>query len=196
MAEAVRLTASRNLRGQATLGGTVAVGAFESPILTLLLALDATVTFYAPERKQMPLDPVPAGTGGLPPAWCPDHGTVCALPEGALGLGMAFVNRTPRDRPIVCAVVEAQWAEGTCIRARVALGGMAERPIRARRAEESLQGRAWGPEVLDQAATLAAEPLNPPGDFRGSGEYRKAMARVLVHRALREAMGVGKFERK
>lgn len=195
VAEAARLTASRNLRGQATLGGTVAVGAFESPILTLLLALDATVTFYAPERKQMPLDQFLQERVDLLRRGALITELFVPRPKGTLGLGMAFVNRTPRDRPIVCAVVEAQWAEGRCIRARVALGGVAARPIRARRAEESLQGRAWSPEVLDQAAALAAEPLNPPGDFRGSGEYRKAMARVLVYRALREATGIEKFER-
>lgn len=187
VAEAARLTASRNLRGQATLGGTVVAGGFENPVLTLLLALDAAVTFYAPERMQMPLDEFLQERGALLRRGALVTELFVPRPEGLYRMGMAFVNRTPRDRPIVCAVVEAQWAGGKCVRARVALGGVAERPVRARRAEEALQGREWNPEVLDQAATLAADALNPPGDFRGSSEYRRAMARVLVHRALRDA---------
>ncbi|MCX8068133.1 MAG: FAD binding domain-containing protein [Anaerolineae bacterium] len=188
IAEAARLTASRNLRGQATIGGIVAAGGFESPILTLLLALDTIVTFYAPERRQMPLDQFLWERGDILRRGALITELCIPQPTGLSRMGMAFVNRTPRDRPIVCAVVETQWAGEKCVRAHIALGGVAERPIRARRAEEALQGREWSPEVLDQAAALAAEPLNPPTDFRGSREYRRAMARVLVHRALREVL--------
>jgi CO/xanthine dehydrogenase FAD-binding subunit len=41
--------------------------------------------------------------------------------------------------------------------------------------------------LLAQAAARAAELVNPTGDFRGSAEYRKAMAGVLSERALRQA---------
>ncbi len=186
IAEVARLTASRNLRGQATIGGRVAAGGFEDPMLTLLLALDATVTLYAPEPVQMPLDQFLQGRSGLLRRGGLITELVVPGPKEGLAMGMAFVSRTPRDRPIVCAIVQSAWAEGRCIGTQVALGGVATRPIRAQAAEETLQGQEWSPEVLDRAARLAAEPLNPPGDFRGSSEYRRAMAQVLVHRALRE----------
>ncbi|MHB1508755.1 MAG: FAD binding domain-containing protein [Acidimicrobiales bacterium] len=65
-------------------------------------------------------------------------------------------GRTPADRPIVAAV--ARRAEG---RLRLALSGVASTPIL----------------VAD------VEALDPPGDFRGSSEYRKALAKVLASRA-------------
>jgi CO/xanthine dehydrogenase FAD-binding subunit len=51
----LRLTASRNLRGQATVGGTVASGGPENPFLVLLLALDAGLTVYQPEASSLSL---------------------------------------------------------------------------------------------------------------------------------------------
>jgi hypothetical protein len=65
----LRLTASRNLRGQATVGGTVASGGPENPFLVLLLALDAGLTVYQPEASSLSLaafledrDPSAAGS--------------------------------------------------------------------------------------------------------------------------------------
>jgi len=57
----LRLTASRNLRGQATVGGTVASGGPENPFLVLLLALDAGLTVYQPEAS-----PLAGGVSGEP----------------------------------------------------------------------------------------------------------------------------------
>jgi len=63
-------------------------------------------------------------------------------------------------------------------------------PLRARDAEAFLQGRPPTPENIQEAASRAAAPLNPPGDFRGSSEYRRAMAEVLARRALSQAAGL------
>jgi len=42
-------------------------------------------------------------------------------------------------------------------------------------------------ELIAAAAARAAELVQPAGDFRGSAEYRKAMAGVLAERALQQA---------
>lgn len=74
--------------------------------------------------------------------------------------GLARIAITPSDRPIVAAVAVA----GDDYE-RVALCGVADRPV--------LYGGA----------------LDPTGDFKASGEYRRAMAEVVTRRALAEAMG-------
>ena len=74
--------------------------------------------------------------------------------------GRAAVARTARtraDKPIVVAV-----ARSTGGAPRVALAGVARRPV----------------------VVATAEGLAPPGDFRGSGEYRAAVAAVLLRRAV------------
>jgi len=186
----LRLTASRNLRGQATVGGTVASGGPENPLLVFLLALDAGLTVYQPEEAVISLA-----------SFLEDRDTL--LRRGALitelfipkfpvpyGLGFAHVGRTPRDRPIVCAAALLHLDGGVCREVRLALGGVAERPLRVPNTEAFLQGRPPTPENIQEAARWAAVPLNPPGDFRGSSEYRRGMAEVLARRALSQAAGL------
>ena len=71
------------------------------------------------------------------------------------------VARTPADSPIV-AVIGRVDEQG---RLRLAFCGVAERPILLLPDETGM--------------------LNPPGDFRGSLEYRRAMASTLAERVIR-----------
>lgn len=180
----LRRTAPRTLRGQATVGGTVAAGGPENPLLTLLLALDARLTVYRQEASLLPLeefldrrDDFLQQGALITELFIPSAPSSCRV-------GFAHVSRTPRDRPIVCAAACVDGEGGICREVRLALGGVAHRPLRARDAETFLRGRPLTPETIREAADRAAAPLNPPGDFRGSREYRRAMAGVLARRAL------------
>ncbi|HVM68168.1 MAG TPA: FAD binding domain-containing protein [Acidimicrobiales bacterium] len=86
-----------------------------------------------------------------------EHGTLVTAVTLATGgrAAAARVGRTTADAPIVAAVARSD--DGT---RRTALAGVAARPV------------------------LVGADLHPPGDHRGSGEYRVAMAAVLVERAL------------
>jgi carbon-monoxide dehydrogenase medium subunit len=83
------------------------------------------------------------------------------------------------------AVVIATDANGACTHARIALGGAATVPLRARDAERSLTGRL-DDAAIREAAALAAGATDPIDDLRGSAEYKRAMAAVWTERALRE----------
>lgn len=184
----LRLTASRNLRGQATIGGTVAAGGPENPLLVLLLALDAQLTLYAPAGTRLSLDEFLDRRDELRRRGYLITELFVPCPDAPGGVGFAHVGRTPRDRPIVCAAAWVQPDGGLCRAVRLALGGVAERPWRAREAEAFLQNRPLTPENIQETARRAAAPLNPPGDFRGSREYRQAMAEVLARRALEDGI--------
>jgi CO/xanthine dehydrogenase FAD-binding subunit len=186
----LRLTASRNLRGQATVGGTVASGGPENPFLVLLLALDAGLTVYQPEASLLSLAAFLEDRDILLRRGALIAELSIPNPRAPYGLGFAHVGRTPRDRPIVCAAAFLHLDGGVCREVRLALGGVAERPLRARDAEAFLRGRPLTPENVQEAAGRAVAPLNPPGDFRGSSEYRRAMAEVLARRALSQAAGL------
>jgi carbon-monoxide dehydrogenase medium subunit len=68
--------------------------------------------------------------------------------------------------------------------ARVALTNMGQTPIRATGVEEALNGGA-DPAT---AAARADEGVSPPSDSFGSAEYRRELSKVLVRRALEEAL--------
>src|SRR5947208_3520895 len=72
--------------------------------------------------------------------------------------------------------------------ARLAFGGVADRPVQARAAEDALRGREPSPDALARAAQIAREALDPPSDAFVSGAYRRHVAGVLCRRALTRAV--------
>ena len=91
------------------------------------------------------------------------QGLIVAVAIETEGVGsMATTGRTPSDIPIVAAVARSANS-GT----HLALTGVAATPI-----------------AVDPESPTAA--LSPPGDFRGSSEYRTHLASVLSSRALQE----------
>ena len=163
--DAARREAPSTLRAAATIGGCVATGHWESEFLATLLACDATVTLARSHGAQeLGLDVLLADHRSL-------QGTiitrVCIAGDGIIAA--ARTGRTPADRPIVCAV--ARRAAGGV---RLALSGVAARPVLSRTApiRSGADGAAW------------AERLDPPGDFRGSSGYRRALAVTLARRAV------------
>jgi probable selenate reductase FAD-binding subunit len=146
-------------RNAGTIGGAIVDGDPESEFVAALLAYDAVVTVQdANGAHSMPLEDLLADA-------------VARLRGGLLtGVTLATdgataharVARTPQDKPIVAAIARRAAEDET----RIALCGVAATP------------------VLLEERDLAS--LQPPPDFRGSSEYRKEMAKVLVERVLRE----------
>lgn len=181
-------------RNRATLGGALAVAAADDPLVVALLACDARVLLcsrggyhtvplaeFLPARKELLARP----------ALITD--VVVPMPPGRLtGYGLCDVARTPSDRPIVVAAAMLTFSYGVCRQARLALGGVASHPLRIVEAETMLTDQPVTSELIAAAAGRAAELVQPTGDFRGSTEYRQAMARVLSERALQEAWQAAK----
>jgi len=70
--------------------------------------------------------------------------------------------------------------------ARITLGSVAPTIIRADAAEASLLGQPLSDAAIARAAELACAAVRPIDDLRASADYRRAMAGVLVERALRQ----------
>ena len=144
------------LRTLATVGGTVAAGGAESVLLAGLLAGGATVELAGAERAR-PLSDVLAD--GLPAGAL----IIAVTVDGSGRAAVAATGRTPADVPIVAAVAH-RAGDGTVA---LALTGVAATPVLA--------------DPDDPAGGL-----EPPGDFRGSADYRRHLAAVLGARAVEE----------
>lgn len=110
------------------------------------------------------------------------------IPVDGLSWGEMRVGRTPADEPIVAAVAAVEVTDGVVSQARVALTGVWPKPVGLARAPGKLIG---GPLTQEQIQAVAAEvegEVEPEGDFRGSKEYRRAMAAVLTRRALEQCL--------
>ena len=68
--------------------------------------------------------------------------------------------------------------------ARIAIGPVAEKPFRSRRAEAILESGKASPDMILEASRIASEEANPRTSFRGSALYRKEMVRVGLSRTI------------
>ena len=72
---------------------------------------------------------------------------------------------------------------------RIVVAPVAPMPFRSRKAEAALQGASIGRDSINKAAELAADEAQPRDSrLRGSAKYRKEMVKVLVSRAVEEAL--------
>lgn len=76
---------------------------------------------------------------------------------------------------------------GAVAGARIALFGIADRPLRASAAEAALHGHALDDRyAIEAAAMAAAGEVEPLGDIHGGALYRRRLVAVAVRRALRD----------
>jgi carbon-monoxide dehydrogenase medium subunit len=76
----------------------------------------------------------------------------------------------------------------TCSDVRIALGGVAPAPMRAKNAEEILRGKKITDALLVEAGQAASEEATPTTDIQASDEYRRELVKVLVKRVGNEAL--------
>jgi carbon-monoxide dehydrogenase medium subunit len=108
------------------------------------------------------------------------------LRQGA-GSAHEKVERRAGDWAIAAASA-AVWLEGgTIAEAGIALSAVGLTTIHLTRAEELLRGQAPSEELFAQAAAIASEDCAPMADGRGPVDYKRHLAGVLTHRALRRA---------
>ena len=72
--------------------------------------------------------------------------------------------------------------------ARIALGTSAPTVIRARKAEEILKGNKISDDLLEKAGQTALEESSPRDSLRASAAYRSKLIKVLVPRAIKQAV--------
>jgi aerobic carbon-monoxide dehydrogenase medium subunit len=115
--------------------------------------------------------------------------TGVSVPGARAGLGVAFLNlvRTHGDIAKITVAAGIVVENGVCRDPRIFLGSAAPTMFRARGAETMLEGERLTDELLSRAAEIAATQAKPMDDLRSTAEYRKAMAAVLVGRALHKA---------
>jgi aerobic carbon-monoxide dehydrogenase medium subunit len=106
------------------------------------------------------------------------------------GAGSAHekVERRAGDWAIAAASA-AVWMDGATIAdAGIALSAVGLTTIHVTRAEELLRGKPPSEELFAQAGAIASEDCSPGADGRGPIDYKRHLAGVLTHRALRRAI--------
>jgi xanthine dehydrogenase YagS FAD-binding subunit len=110
-----------------------------------------------------------------------------AIPAPAAGSRSVYKKLKEKesfDWPLVEACVNLTIAGGAVREARVILGSVAPTPHRSAAAEAVLRGAPASPELATRAAAAAVSSAKP----LAQNAYKVRLARVLLERALREAL--------
>lgn len=126
-----------------------------------------------------------------------------AVGEGEMALGAEFpvpddrtagsyqkVERKVGDYATAAAAVQVSLnVDGTIRSAGVALSAAGACAVRVGAAEKLLSGQKPSAELIRAAANAAFQRSAPQADLRGTVDYKKHLAGVLVARGLRQALG-------
>ncbi len=192
LCEAARKLGNPLVRNRATLGGNLAKASPAADTAVPLLALDACVEVQGSgsRKRRMPLDQflLGANRNALKPGELIRE-VYFPLPNS--GAKMAYRKMGLRDAMAISVIslgVVLEMHKGVCRRIRIAFGAVASKPIRAYQAENILLGKEITPDLLQACGSQAEKEISPITDIRGGAEYRRAMASVLLQRALGETL--------
>jgi aerobic carbon-monoxide dehydrogenase medium subunit len=168
-------SASRNTREAASIVGSIVAAPGNSPLFTALLALNARLVVRAARGSREDEVTLPYWTAQ--PRSLILRVILPALPANTRA-AYEKVARTPADLPIVCVAACATFDQGQLRDIRLALGGVAEKPIVITQSAGS----------IEELAQLAVATVTPADDYFATADYRREMIGVLTKRVLAQLL--------
>jgi xanthine dehydrogenase small subunit len=185
LGELVRRLGGLQVRNAGTVGGNIANGSPIGDGPPALIALGATLTLSSIEgRRTMPLEDyfLDYGRQDRRPGEFVES-VFIPRPRSDAVIHIAKLSRRfDSDISAVCGAVHLTVREGTITAARMAFGGMAATPRRAKACEAALSGQPFSQATLEAAAEVLREDFTPLTDVRGSAAYRLEAAANLLRR--------------
>lgn len=181
-------------RGHAILGTSRhCIATHPSDVAVALVALDAVVHTRGPNgERAIPIDDFFLPPGDTPECEHPlDHGELIVsleVPPAPVAVRSTYLkvrDRASYEFALVSVAAALALADGAVVDARLALGGVATTPWRARRAERALVGAPATRETFARAAAdelAAARPV-------GLNAFKVELAQRAVVRALETLVG-------
>jgi len=185
LAELAQRFASPPVRNSGTLVGNVANGSPIGDAMPALIALGAAVELRrSAATRTLPLEALYLDYMKKDLARG-EFVVAVTIPAAGKSLRLAsykLSKRIDQDISAVCAAFAFE-IDGEHVReARIAYGGMAAIPARARHAEASLCGQSWNTEAIERACAALAQDFTPLTDMRASADYRLLGAQNLLRR--------------
>jgi CO/xanthine dehydrogenase FAD-binding subunit len=179
LAKAARAVGGPAIRNMATVGGNLFAPAPYGDFAVALLALDATV---CTDDGETPIETFLANRDGSR-AVVTSVGFALPKPDGFRFLKVSRVK--PKGVSVLSIAAVLQKApDGTISSARIALGCMADRPLRASAAEKALLGRILTADGIAPALAAAGDGTSPITDPIASAWYRNEVLPVHLGRLL------------
>lgn len=187
--------ASVQIRNAATVGGNIANASPAADFVIPLLCLDAEVALASfkngkVETRTIPITEIFTGPGRTKMATGElITGIEFAVPGKGFHAGFAKTGPRPALEIALVSLGFAAYLEGGTMRdVRLALGAVAPTPIRARKTEAVLEGKAIDDVLVESAVDTLDKEIKPIDDHRGSAWYRRRLARAYLTQELSNAV--------
>jgi xanthine dehydrogenase small subunit len=189
----MRRFAGRQVRTVGTIGGNIANGSPIGDTPPALIALASTLTLQrGAQTRTLPLEDffLAYGEQDRQPGEFVRSVRMPKLAPNERFRCYKISKRFDSDISAVMGAFKFTLDEGRVAAARIAFGGMAATPRRARGAEAALAGASPSDEASwAQALRALADDFSPITDQRASAAYRRDVARGLLLKALIEIAG-------
>ncbi len=183
------------VRNMGTIGGNIANGSPIGDTPPPLIVLGASLTLRkGKQRRTIALEDffVAYGRQDRAPGEFVEAVHV-PLPAKAAHFAVYKVSKR-RDEDITATLgaFHVTVEDGVVASARIAYGGMAATPKRAKAVEAALVGRPWTQASVEGAQAAYAQDYQPLSDMRASAEYRLLAAKNLLLRFYMETTGAAR----
>jgi xanthine dehydrogenase small subunit len=183
------------VRNMGTIGGNIANGSPIGDMPPALIALGATLVLRkGAKRRCLPLEDFFIAYGKQDRR-AGEFLEAVEVPIPAADTLVAFHKVSKRRDEDITSTLGAfaiSVADGRVTSARIAYGGMAATPKRARAVETALAGKPWTRATVEAAMGEYIKDFSPITDMRASADYRMTAARNLLLRTFLEATGGGR----
>ena len=189
LAEACSQIGSPAIRNMGTIGGNLVTASPAADSALALIALGAEVKLVSSGGKRtVPVDSFFTGPGEtvrktdelLHEVIVPFQ--IPGTKWGWYKLGQRKAN--------VCGIISVAMAlqmdNGTCKKARIALGSAAPAPLLTKKASSMIEGKKLDKGLIEEVAKAAAEETEPSDDWRATAWYRKRASEAIVKRLLEQ----------
>jgi carbon-monoxide dehydrogenase medium subunit len=188
LADAERFIADPLVRNMGTVGGSFAHADPSEDLPAAFVALGAEVVARGPNGERT-IAVEDLAVGPFETALEPDEILIEArVPKAPHGSSYFKVERRAGDYASAALGVALWMNEEEVEDVRIGMCGVGSTTLRATGAEEVLKGHSPHEGLYRRAGEAAAEECDPPDDARGTPEYKRDLVRVLIVRAMEQAV--------
>ena len=194
LADMLYLFGSRQIRNRATMGGNIVTASPIGDSAPVLLARDARVILASKKGERVvSIDQffVEYRRTALKPGEILKTILLPRQKDSSRGLHRFYKVSKRREMDIStvagCFALHLDSAKKvTSI--RLAFGGVAAMPSRARKTEQALTGKEWNLQSINDALPILANEFTPISDVRGSANYRQRLITNLLKKFYSESL--------
>ena len=174
---------TRLINSASTVGGRIALGRGDSSFLAGLVAVDATLILFGKMSEDVTLWDY-LNNSKLQNENHIISGIEISTTENIHSVIFESISYIPSSPPLISLALYLTFSGNLIDSTRIVLSSIGESLVRLEEAETMLLGKELDDELIKNVSGLAVKIVEPAPDPKGSAEYKKAMAGLLIERVL------------